>query len=277
VTAPVVLVGASGWLGGQLSSSLPGHVAVPAREVLDSRGRALAQLSSGPVVIVNAAGLKRGSVGQLRRANAVLVSLLVDAVATTGGHLVHLGSAAEYGLSQPDGLCSESAECAPESDYGRTKLQGTEIAVRSGRATVLRVFNVLSVPPQPGSPLDDIVGRIASGTADGRPVELLSAGTVRDWVPIDFVSKSVAHAVARRPTGVYNVCSGRGVSLGEAAAGACTLLGKNGPVLDLQQFPASRVIGSPDAWEAVSGLRLEADDRDLAQAMADGVARSARL
>ena len=266
-----MLVGASGWLGRQLSYSLPGNTAVPARNVLASRGRALAQLLSRPVVVVNAAGLKKGNPIQLRRANALLVSLIVDAIAATEGHLVHIGSAAEYGLSQPEGLCSELAECAPESDYGRTKLEGTEIAVRSDRATVLRVFNVLSVPPQPGSPLDDIVGRIAAGSANSRAVELLSAGTVRDWVSIDFVSKSVAHAVTGRPKGVYNICSGRGVSVGEAVAVACRALPTNCQVLDLQRFPPSHVIGLPDAWQSVSGLRSQTDSRDVAHAMADSV------
>ncbi len=266
---PVILVGASGWLGSRLAGALPGHTPVSARAVLATRGSNVAPLLSGAgVIVVNAAGLKRGDPEALRQANARLVAVLVDALGSGGGHLVHIGSAAEYGLSQPGGLCVESAACSPDSEYGRSKLEGTEIALSAGRATVLRVFNILASPPQPDSPLADIVGRTAAGIAEHRDVELLSAGTVRDWTTVEFVRESVACAAQQRPQGVFNVCSGRPVVMGDAVERVLSSRREGIRVLDLGRFPATTVIGSPDAWATASGLRAETDTDSLAQVIA---------
>jgi nucleoside-diphosphate-sugar epimerase len=251
----VVLIGASGWFGRRLRDRLPGCTVVAADDILRTEGAALPPLlGDRDTVIVNAAGARHGTEEVMQRLNVDLPTLLGDAVARDGGHVVHLGSAAEYGLDQPDGVCHESADALPGSDYGRTKLAGTQRLLGGGLATVLRVFNVAADPPQEGSPLADVVARIAAAIARGADVEVVSAGTVRDWVSADFVCASVVHAAEVRPAGVYNLCSGAGVRMGDAVEEALNAIGVAVGVRDLAMAPATVVIGTPDRWRSTSGL-----------------------
>ena len=252
----VVVVGAGGWLGSAICRELPEALPVRAAGDLDD---ILAAAGPRPV-IVNAAGAKGGTPQELRRSNVELVTRLLDAA----GWLVHLGSAAEYGLGAAIPV-TESTPCAPTTDYGRTKLEGTGAALTGGRATVLRLFNVVDRPPQPGSPLADIRTRVLTAVRRGVEVEVLSGGTVRDYVSRDFVARSVAWAVTGRPEGLFNLGSGRPVSVGDIAAAAVAALGSAVGVTDLGQFPATALWCRPDAWEAVSGMREHLDGTAVAQ------------
>lgn len=270
---PVALVGATGWLGAYIRESLPEAVAVSATEILNSGGEVLSGLVTGPDwVIVNAAGARQGSPSTLLRLNVELPMMLATRTSTVGAHFVHLGSAAEYGLTPSDGLCDEIGSVRPASEYGRTKLQGTLAALESGNATVLRVFNVVSDPPQESSPLADVAARVRRAFAEGIDAELLSARTVRDWVRREFVRDSVAYACLNRPTGLFNICSGTGCSMGEIAGTAMRLLGSRGGVRDLEAFAPTVVVGRPDAWRRRSDLAQVMS----AQEVAVVVARAAR-
>jgi len=251
----VVLIGASGWFGGHIRDRMRDLITVPAQAVLASGGEVLRPLLDGADrAIVNAAGARTGTPDTLQRLNVDLPDILAQQVARLGGHLVHLGSAAEYGTAQPGGTCAEDAVPAPESDYGRTKLAGSLRVLDQGRATVLRIFNVAACPPQPGSPLADIAERVRSAIASGTDVELLSAGTVRDWVRLAYVCDSIAYAARQRPTGVFNICSGVGVQMGDAVRTAVALLGSPAGVRDLEVFPPTAVVGSPDLWSETSQM-----------------------
>lgn len=250
-----VLIGASGWLGGSVRKRLPDAPVVSAQDVLVRGPAALRPLLVGDhPVVINVAGVRHGDRETLWHLNADLPGILTEEITRVQGHLVHLGSAAEYGTAQRGGLCREEAVPAPESEYGRSKLAGTLRALASDRATVLRVFNVAADRPQPGSPLSDVLERLRAGVALGQDIELLASSTVRDWVRPEFVCDSVVWAAAHAPIGVFNVCSGVGVPIGDVVQEAARLLGSRSRVKDLGAFPPSTVIGSPDRWHAVSGL-----------------------
>jgi nucleoside-diphosphate-sugar epimerase len=271
----IALVGASGFLGRELSAVLGDVLPVRARDVLDSDGAALQDVLARGGVVVNAAGARSGDLPTLRLLNVELPRLLSAVVERAGGHLVHLGSAAEYGTDQPDGWCDETSEPRPGSDYGRTKLEGTEHALSTGRATVLRVFNVAAEPPQDGSPLADIASRVADARAGG-VVRLLSGRTARDWVRPSFVAASVAYAAEHRPTGLYNVCSGTAVRMSDMVHEALALLGSEATVEDEQRFPATSVVGRPERWASESGLAEAVDAADLGALIRRTVEQPAR-
>lgn len=251
----VVVVGAAGWLGSAISARLPEALAIRREDDLE-RGLAVA----GPdPVIINAAGLARGSVQELRAANVDLLSRLLDAA----GWVVQLGSAAEYGLNVASPV-AESTPCAPASDYGRSKLEATVRACDSGRATVLRLFNTIDTPPQPGSPIADISSRIQHGVRTGTGIAVLSGGTRRDYVTRAMVTDSVLFAAEHRCPGVFNVGSGIPVSVEDVARIAACRLGSDVPVQDLQEFPATTIFSDPRKWERVSGLRERLDAEAVA-------------
>lgn len=273
----VVLVGAQGWIGAEIRRRLPQVTVVSARDLLATDGAALRVATGGaPAVVVNAAGGRSGAASELQRWNVDFPAVLVREVVQCEGHLVHLGSAAEYGMLEPGRPYLEDAPPAPTSEYGRSKLDGTRIALDSGRATVLRVFNVAACPPQSGTPLEDVVARTRHAVRAERPVELLSAGTIRDWVALDFVAASVAKAVEIQAPGLFNVCSGTGVMMGDAVREALSRLGAPWGVKDLAEFPATVVVGSTDRWRAASGLAAHLNSTDLGDIIARAVASEDR-
>lgn len=248
-----VIVGAAGWIGSAIAAYLPDALPVHSPADLEA---IVTRVGPG-AVIVNAAGRRAGSDAALYADNVSLVEYLLD----RAGWLVQLGSAAEYGL-QVDSPVTESAACQPTGVYGQSKLLATEKARSSGKATVLRLFNLIDTPPQPGSPIADIWDRIQEGVSKGSRVEVLSGGTTRDYVSREHVAKAVATAVRQRPLGVFNLGSGVPVTVADIASQAVRQLRSDVPVRDLQKFPASRIWADPSAWQRASGIwqRLSAAD-----------------
>ena len=100
-------------------------------------------------VVVNCVGATHGSLDELRSANVEVPAKVSAAITTLSHvHLIHLGSAAEYGVHRAGAAITESTPARPVSDYGVTKLEATRQLLAAGRAgrltaTVLRVFNPL--------------------------------------------------------------------------------------------------------------------------------------
>lgn len=256
--ARIFLIGAGGWLGQSIGRALPRSLGLLSVEELAGH-----PLSSDDVII-NAAGSKDPSI--MQASNADLVSRLIDLARPAAARIVHLGSAAEYGIPA-DGrpLVETDGTEQPTSEYGRTKLAATRLLRQYPHACVLRVFNIVANPPQPGSPLEDVLGKALTALSAGRPPELWAAETYRDWVTRDFVTESVVAAAQLRPVGVFNVCSGIPVSMGDLVRALLDRQGSSLQVIDLKRVPASRVVGHPSAWQGVSGLR----ERLTAEAIAE--------
>lgn len=262
-----IIIGAGGWLGSAIASRLPGAILLPAASVLDGHGTTvLAAAAAGTVdpVVLNAAGATSDP-AVMPRFNAELPERLADFCQRRGLRLVHLGSAAEYGTPSPDGrLFAEGDACAPTSDYGMTKLAGSLAVLGWERGTVLRIFNVVSRSPKPGSPLADIRRRIRLGLWQEQPVEVLSAETRRDTVSLDFVVDSASWALEHDAPGLFNVCSGAAPAVGDIVQAALVAAGSELPVVDLAAVPATTIGGDPALWTVTSGLREQLSARRLA-------------
>lgn len=259
-----LLIGASGWIGSQLKQALPNAHTIPGRLVLAEPQTLAGALDCGDVV-VNAAGLRSGPDDDMYAANVELTKGLITAAGQKGCRVIHLGSAAEYGPEHESTL-SEQTTPHPLSYYGITKLIATELLQNWGHATVLRLFNIASGPPQPGSPLSDVVGRVQRGIASEHHVELLAARTVRDWVSLDYVVRCVVHAVHNASPGVFNICSGRGVSMNDIAAAMLSV--QHAPhldVRDLRAAPSNAVVGDGGRWRSQTGMHEELGPADVAQ------------
>lgn len=249
----IVLLGGTGFVGGHLNGVLlsrgaevllvspsarpaPGGPGTPRSETLDllaAPPEEFADLvaSFDADVVVNAAGRAWGvSEAAMHGGNAELVSRLCDAVALVGSGplLVQLGSVHEYGPGTPGTPIPEDREPAPVTEYGRSKLAGTNAvlnAARAGRlnAVVLRVANVLG----PGQPAQSLFGKVlrhleeaadahARG-AEARALELAPLRSHRDLVDVADVCEAVcATVLAPRETvagRVLNIGGGRPVAM----------------------------------------------------------------
>jgi nucleoside-diphosphate-sugar epimerase len=260
------LVGHRGWLGRSVLHALPEAVGVAAADVLELGIRAFPSQAIHPSsVVINVAGAKRADDTVLRRLNTQLPALLVDLAEASGARVVHVGSAAEYGLHGVQSPVPEAAHCLPESEYGRTKLAGSRVVAQTGRGCVLRLFNIASAPPQPGSPLSDVLGRVRSGVESGTPIELLSARTGRDWITRAFVVRSIVTAAEGDSTGIFNIASGRMTLMSDLAIALAHELGCDSAVEDARRFPPTALTGDPTLWREASGLAEALSPVELAR------------
>jgi NDP-hexose 4-ketoreductase len=234
--------------------------------------------SVAPDAIANCAGATTGDADVLAVANVTGPYALVRAMlaARTPARLVHLGSAAEYGYTEPGSSVRECAPARPVAAYGATKLAGTrlvELAIAAGvDAVVLRVFN----PVGAGAPASSLPGRAAaqvrSGMAGGR-VQLGSLEAVRDFVDARDVADAVLAAAAAPavPHAVVNIGSGTGVPVRALVKELIAISGYAGEVNE--DAPGSaRSAGLP--WQQADIRRAEADlgwrpRRDLMASLAD--------
>jgi NDP-hexose 4-ketoreductase len=234
----LLIIGASGFLGTHVrhQAAAAGIEVVTAgrRELPDSGRhhrvdlarddpRLIAWIVSAvaPDAVVNCAGATGGNPDVLVNVNVNGTYALIKAMllAGTPARLVHLGSAAEYGRTEPGVPVTERVTARPVATYGATKLAGTrlvELAAAAGlRAVVLRVFN----PVGSGAPLSSLPGRLAAelrqATIRGIDARVGSLDAARDFIDARDVADAVicAAAAPAPPRPVLNIGSGDAVPL----------------------------------------------------------------
>ncbi|MFF3323915.1 NAD-dependent epimerase/dehydratase family protein [Streptomyces sp. NPDC002889] len=284
----ILLLGATGFLGSHTAERLR---AVPdVRLLVGSRSPAAdlridltadpevlgeVLLRAAPDAVVNCAGRVAGSAVQLTDVNARGPAALCEALceALPAARLVHLGSAAEYGPTDPGVPVAESAATRPLSPYGATKLAGTVAVTSSGlEAVVLRVFN----PVGPGAPAAGLPGRLTAqlrrAAADGT-VRVGDLSAHRDFVDV----RDVADAVARAATApgplppVLNVGSGRATAVRELAHSLVRVAGFAG---QLDEGGTGSARSTAVSWQcaditAAGGALDWQPRRTLAESLAD--------
>lgn len=211
----VLLLGASGFVGRHVGRALAARADVAvttlgtyagsslhAPDGLDLVTEGISRLATliervQPVAVVNCAGRTDGSTEDLVAGNVVLVRNVIEAMrrADAGARLVHMGSAAEYGMASSATAVSETTISRPASTYGMTKLVGTELVTEASLTgglpgTALRLFNVVG----PGSPLTSLLGKIVSevyrAMGAGGGVRLGRLDAVRDFVDVRDVARA---------------------------------------------------------------------------------------
>ena len=153
--------------------------------------------------------------------NCRLVGRLVEVLSVADPiPLIHFGSAAEYGR-QPEGIAiEESAIARPVSDYGRTKLEGSDLVINmvtkgAIAASVLRIFNPLGPRPPANSLAGAAVRQIKEATVSGRSsITLGPLSSFRDYLASRDVATAALLAIPAIETHpVLNV--GRGVAMSD--------------------------------------------------------------
>ena len=159
---------------------------------------------------------------------------LLDALAKSGpAPLVYASSAAVYG-DAAEVPVSEATPARPQSAYGADKRASELHAAVASHShgiptTGLRFFNVYGARQRWDSPYSGVVSIFAQRIGAGLPVTVFGDGEqTRDMVAVTDVVAALLQAMARPSLAapVYNVCTGRGVSVLGLAAELGGLLGR---------------------------------------------------
>lgn len=211
----VLVFGASGFIGRRLAGALAAAGAevgtvrrsIPPDEPIPGARTILADLLQdgiasdvlggfAPAVTFNLAGYGVGREERdpaiAERINAEFVAEVAEAAGRhadgnwPGQHLIHTGSALEYGIASGD--LNEETLPEPTTDYGRTKLRGTlavSAAVEAGRlrAVTARLFTVYG----PGERAGRLLPTLLQAARTGEPAALSAGGQRRDFTFVDDV------------------------------------------------------------------------------------------
>ncbi len=190
---------------------------------------------------------------------------LLDALARCGPvPFVYASSAAVYG-DAAEVPVSEAAPTRPQSAYGADKRAGELHAAVASHThgiptTGLRFFNVYGPRQRWDSPYSGVVSVFAQRIGAGLPVTIFGDGEqTRDLVEVADVVAALLQAMARPSLAapVFNVCTGRGVSVLGLAAELGRVLGR---APELAFGPARvgdirRSVGDPALGRAALALR----------------------
>lgn len=200
--------------------------------------------------------------------NFGLVARLLLAAKTAGvPRFIHTGSCHEYGGSTSPGSPArrlhEHEAVIPLSTYGAAKAGSVLYATAYAGAhqlpcVTLRLFWVYGPNESPARLIPYLVDRLRRNEV----VDLTSGIQIRDLLHIDDVV--AAYLAAAEPTlplsGVYNVCSGQGVTVREVAETIADMMCKPRKLLAFGQRPsrgdeAHWIVGEPQRFMSATGWR----------------------
>jgi len=176
------------------------------------------------------AELGQRDVARAEAINARLVEMMVEAVAQSkssdwpGLRLVHAGSAHEYG--EETITVNEDSPAQPTSDYGRTRLAGTETvgaACNGGlRAAAARLFTVYG----PGEESHHLLPLLLHAARSGESVSMSDGLHRCDFLYVEDAAEGLLRlGVQRQSIALMNLATGRLTSVREFAETAVELLG----------------------------------------------------
>jgi nucleoside-diphosphate-sugar epimerase len=167
---------------------------------------------------------------------AAMTATLAALLAQTWRHVVYASSIIVYG--DRDMASHRPAEVVrPLDPYGRAK-HACEAAVLAADGTVLRLANIYG----PGLSRSTILADLLAQLDTQGPLHVRNAGPERDYLWVDDAAAGLLAAAARQAGGVFNLATGRDVSVRELAELVLTAAGQPGrPVESATKPSRSRI------------------------------------
>lgn len=141
---------------------------------------------------------------------------VLAAAAHARAHRVVLASSCAVYGDEPTMPKTENSVVAPTSPYAASKLAAEKLCAQALISTVaLRFFNVYGPRQDPHGPYAAAVPKFLEAAQAGAPLTVFGEGRqTRDFVYVEDVTAALEHAaLSPGMAGVYNVASGRSVSV----------------------------------------------------------------
>jgi UDP-glucose 4-epimerase len=173
-------------------------------------------------------------------------------------HVVYASSGVVYGDREAHARREDEA-IEPETHYARGKLACEEIALGAG-GTALRLGNLYGDGMSKRVVMSDIVAQIGQSG----PLRVRDASPVRDFIHVEDAADGFLTAAERKRTGVYNIASGTGTSVGYLARIVLSIAGENERAVTETQ-PGGRFshltldigrIGTETGWRPAISLEI---------------------
>lgn len=145
--------------------------------------------------------------------------------------LVVASSAAVYGEGFPEVKLTEYSKINPISPYGESKaLMEKEVrefvSNHNMNCVILRFFNIYGTGQS--SEYAGVITKFIERISTNHPPEIFGDGMqTRDFVAVQDVVESIYHAILNGSGGVYNIASGKPITIKELAEFMISLSGKN--------------------------------------------------
>lgn len=155
--------------------------------------------------------------------------------------LVVASSAAVYGESMPCLKLTEESKMKPISPYGQSKMKMEQeikefVSEHKINYIILRFFNIYGIGQT--SEYSGVITKFVERIAQNKSLEIFGDGLqTRDFVAVQDVIYSINNAISKDKNGIYNIASGKAVTIKELAELMISLSGKK---LEIRYLPAKK-------------------------------------
>jgi nucleoside-diphosphate-sugar epimerase len=225
----VIITGGSGFVGQALSRQLGKNGrwrVISVSRKMDYQNvfhvKDYSDTIGGDVLIHTAEPRDRGTVNQMPDeyiSEAMRVTAAL--VAKPYKKIIYLSSSSVYGINAQIPFAEDHPVQACDA-YSKMKLANEKQVLNTG-GIVVRLSNIIGPGMAPNNVFSDILKQI---TNNG-PVYLRNKWPVRDFIWIDDMVEAIGLLVAGGKPGIYNIGSGKGVSIEEVAKMALCLSGQS--------------------------------------------------
>ena len=150
-------------------------------------------------------------------------------------------SAAVYGESPPNVKLTENSEKNPISPYGESKSIMEQnvmefVSKHNIKCIILRFFNIYGIGQS--SEYAGVITKFIEKIFLNKPLDIFGDGLqTRDFVSVRDVVNSIYNAMEHKESGIFNIASGKAVTIKELAKFMISLSGKN---LDIKYLPPKK-------------------------------------
>ena len=135
--------------------------------------------------------------------------------------LIVASSAAVYGESLDDAKLTEESKTNPISPYGQSKVKMEQViknfvSENNLNCIILRFFNIYGVGQS--DEYTGVITKFIKRITQKKPLEIFGDGLqTRDFVSVYDVINSIQNAISSENNGVYNIASGKAITIKELA------------------------------------------------------------